>query len=609
MKTYFPVSLSVATLSLLNVAPALAACTPGENQAAFYQHANYKGKCVVLDVGRYENAAKMGIANDSISSAKLGAGVWAIGYEHANFGGRNYRHEKSEQSFPIIMPHGQFSAHVNPYKHADEASSIEVRKINKSVPGPAPVVKYLGNYPADRNNGWSEGLQGVAHDQNHWFFTQKDKLWKFPVGHDLKQSVMDRVGNRLEYKIPANVKLVPIPKVHKSNGYDHFGDLVHHNGYLYIPLEAEEGKNSSKPILAVFRASTLAYVGFAPMPKQTKAGWVSINPSNNKLYSSGNNLNYSDQLIVYNVSVNESKQNPISLTYHSVKSLYDEQGRTIVLKRYMQGGDFSDDGKFLFLVNGRASSGTPAKDGGVWVFDFKTGKKLLKSESSGPFKYEYHPGAPNIEEPEGITFWNRNDYQIPDIEGNLHVILLNNNVTSSDSFWFKHYRVGDIKTLPPSNLASDQIRDLQKSGVMAQRFEMATTTPPSKPGPSNGVVTPPVKRPPTNSLAAPSNLQISKVGRTTLALSWQDNATTEFGVEIYRIDPVAARMDPSVNWEFLALSEERVSSNVSGTGLRADEDFDLTPNKNYCYKVRSYIGFSREQVSEFTKSACAKTAP
>ena len=37
---------------------------------------------------------------------------------------------------------------------------------------------YLGNHPKARENGWSEALQGVAHDDRHWFFTQKSRLWK-----------------------------------------------------------------------------------------------------------------------------------------------------------------------------------------------------------------------------------------------------------------------------------------------------------------------------------------------------------------------------------------------------------------------------------------------
>ena len=49
--------------------------------------------------------------------------------------------------------------------------------------------QYLGNYPGNRENGWSDEAQGVAHDDGHWFFTQKDWLLKFPVDFDLNTGI------------------------------------------------------------------------------------------------------------------------------------------------------------------------------------------------------------------------------------------------------------------------------------------------------------------------------------------------------------------------------------------------------------------------------------
>jgi len=36
-------------------------------------------------------------------------------------------------------------------------------------------------------------------------------------------------------------------------------------------------------------------------------------------------------------------------------------------------------------------------------------------------------------------------------------------------------------------------------------------------------------------------LGVSNISRTTLTLSWLDNSNCEFGVELYRVDPVEAR--------------------------------------------------------------------
>jgi hypothetical protein len=119
----------------------------------------------------------------------------------------------------------------------------------------------------------------------------------------------------------------------------------------------------------------------------------------------------------------------------------------------------------------------------------------------------------------------------------------------------------------------------------------------------------PPKRGEETGLAAPSNLTLSDVARTTLTLSWVDNSDREYGVELYRVDPVEARRDQASGWKFIGLFEERVDSNVKGTGSRSGEDYDLTPNTNYCYRVRAYSEFDRSVVSDYSKTACGRTGP
>ena len=347
-------------------------------------------------------------------------------------------------SFVIIFP-VNIQAETIIHDHRTKKSSTIPTP--RKAPQATVAAKYLGQHPSDRQNGWSDGLQGVGHDQNNWFFTQKNLLWKFPVTHDLNKSVnlyypsTFPTSVQKKLPLPAGVKTIALPEPLKRGGYDYFGDLVNHKGYLFIPLEAEKGKNNQKPLLVVYRASTLAYVGSARLDKQTKAGWVAINSGNDWLYTSNNNLSSDNKLIAYRIDYNALNNNQVFISYQKMKTLYDEHGNIITMKRYMQGGEFSDNGKYLFLVNGRASSDTPSRDGGIWIFDFKTGKKVLKSSGQGAFKYEYHPGFPNGEEPEGITYWGLDKRNAPKIKGNLHVILLNNDATGSDEFWLKHYRV------------------------------------------------------------------------------------------------------------------------------------------------------------------------
>jgi hypothetical protein len=88
-------------------------------------------------------------------------------------------------------------------------------RVNKNLPPAAAVTgKYLVQHPRNRQNGWSDGLQGVAHDQNNWFFTQKKRLWKFPISHDLNKKV------DLSKPKPAGVKTMTIPESLKRGGYN-----------------------------------------------------------------------------------------------------------------------------------------------------------------------------------------------------------------------------------------------------------------------------------------------------------------------------------------------------------------------------------------------------
>ena len=113
----------------------------------------------------------------------------------------------------------------------------------------------------------------------------------------------------------------------------------------------------------------------------------------------------------------------------------------------------------------------------------------------------------------------------------------------------------------------------------------------------------------SSGLAAPSGLVVSDITRTTLTLSWVDNSNREFGVELYRIDPVEARRNQASTWEFIGLYEERVDSSVSGTGIRSDEDYDLSPGTNYCYRLRAFSGFDRSEVSGYSEVVCIMTSP
>jgi surface antigen len=50
-------------------------CVPGQNQTALFTDTNYQGACVVKDLGAYNDAAAVGLPDNSISSIKVGSGA------------------------------------------------------------------------------------------------------------------------------------------------------------------------------------------------------------------------------------------------------------------------------------------------------------------------------------------------------------------------------------------------------------------------------------------------------------------------------------------------------------------------------------------------------
>lgn len=107
-------------------------------------------------------------------------------------------------------------------------------------------------------------------------------------------------------------------------------------------------------------------------------------------------------------------------------------------------------------------------------------------------------------------------------------------------------------------------------------------------------------------LPAPSEVTISEVGRTSLRINWMDNATMEFGVAVERGMPVEDRGGINHQWKLAFNVEERVMTRVQGTGWRTDEDDQLEPGTNYCYRLRAY---RKNHYSSYSRQACARTSP
>jgi hypothetical protein len=287
---------------------------------------------------------------------------------------------------------------------------------------------YLGNYPDERQDDWTDECQGVTHDDDHWFITQKGSVWQVPLRKDLRDHLQDGVDGVLRR---------PIPVV----GYDHFGDPDVRGGILYIPLEGKRRifwfiTVPRVPRIVAFRASDLAFLWSAPLPRQQQAGWCAI--SNGVLYSSNGRVTpriASGEGPLFRYEIERA-----GLTFLGRLLLRDEAGTPVVLDS-MQGGAFAD-ARHLYISCGYYED--PHPSWGIHLFDLRSQRRIVRSTNgSGSFNYEFHPGGSIDEEPEGLTYWDLDGRNAPGIRGQLHAILLDND-DNGDDVYFKHYRVQDL---------------------------------------------------------------------------------------------------------------------------------------------------------------------
>lgn len=277
---------------------------------------------------------------------------------------------------------------------------------------------YLGDYPEDSNPGWTDNIQGVTHDDSHWFFTNEaediedngEGLWRIPVGHDLDEEIDE-----------GDFPRVPIPSSLAAIGGKHMGDPDHHAGFVYVPIEGIQPAR-----IAMFRASSLEFIGSAPLTAQdSSASWCAINIRSGLLYSSRFD---SDHLCVYKRSV-------ISDTSHGVTGLelkhlynfpiFDDQGAPLPLSR-IQGGTFSSSGH-LYLVS-------DVDKGGVLGFDMTTGRKVFQRTKAS---------LQTDVEMEGITIWDLDSGTAPNIGGQIHVVWLQDEGLVDDDVYFSHFSVAE----------------------------------------------------------------------------------------------------------------------------------------------------------------------
>jgi hypothetical protein len=295
-------------------------------------------------------------------------------------------------------------------------------------------LTFIGDYPKNSNNGWHTNVQGVARDEEYWYITQQNRLWKIPISHNLNAAVD---GSE---PLISLVELEELPL--RSEGYDHFGDLDQYDGRLYVALE---GRNAGLiPAVAVFSAVDLSFETYRLLDAQSHladqckmAPWCAINPVDGLLYSSSFFISgfgpcpesggCDAHSVIYKYDVgtglqSESDGSRAELAGHL--TLTDEIGYEITLCR-IQGGAFSSTGN-LYLVS-------DTKAGGIYGFDGQTGRMILHTI------IDYDPE--DREELEGITVWEQDSDAAIGITGQVHVLMIDEHPDRDDDLYFKHFRV------------------------------------------------------------------------------------------------------------------------------------------------------------------------
>ena len=232
---------------------------------------------------------------------------------------------------------------------------------------------YLGNYPDEKATGWCEDIEGVTHDDNNWFFTQMTRLWKFPVTHDLNEVVRGPDPSRgiLQTGMPSAL-----------SGYDHFGDIDHYGGFLFVPTEHSE--RSLVPRIAVFRANDLGYVGSTEVSAYQGVGWCAIEPNDGFLYTSSDEISPGNDIRKYKINMESLEvRGQVILEDIGTLPIFDSSGLPMKLT-ILQGGTFSRVGN-LYLLCGYYKDCDPNTHG-IRVFDPSGLLIAASSNTEMPFK-------------------------------------------------------------------------------------------------------------------------------------------------------------------------------------------------------------------------------
>jgi hypothetical protein len=306
-------------------------------------------------------------------------------------------------------------------------------------------LNYVEQMPIDAETSYSQECQGIAHDSGNWFVSQNvgpipflsPVLWKIPKGLNLADTFdCGEFGVECAY-----TRLTPS----ELSQYDHVGDIDHYQynpttGFVLLSLENSE--KAVPPAIAVYDPVDLGYIAHAELgrppglPQPKNCPWVAVNPADGVVYTTHDDAE--GKAWKYEVNWGDlADERVMTLQYTGTLEFLDENGTPFDVGG--QGGAFSESGELFYSTNGGVD--TNYERDGIHVFDMETRRRIARSPATGedPKWYFWFPWDWGECEPEGLTVWDLDEDQESSHSGQLHVLLLNNDIATDDNIYVFHY--------------------------------------------------------------------------------------------------------------------------------------------------------------------------
>ena len=280
-------------------------------------------------------------------------------------------------------------------------------------------------------------LKGVTHDDDHWYFASKRRLWKVPVAEPLD----------VEFNGPDRARGVVVRDIpNELSRYEEMGDITHVHGFLLVPLSG----NGLPPVIAAFRAADLRLIGSARLTRQSKATWCAVRAVDQEiLYSSEGHL----PVHAYKLTLTG---NAIELRYDHEHVLRSSEARA--RPSDITGGEISAVSGILYL----------AHDGAVSVFQtdgsFVDSSVILdratKSFQGGPSAFRYVRAVTLWEEKHVTMRGTAREVRIGDVHG----LCATMDFGRGRRFCFKHFEIEQ-----PSYVGNADTREMHRKNCIWER--------------------------------------------------------------------------------------------------------------------------------------------